>query len=109
MQLTSGQILLVRKDEEQTLLHFSITQYTVQLLLCFIDPISVLAIDHKYETLRASVVVSPQRPDLVLSSDIPYVKFDVLVGNSLDVEADCLDRARISQRQVTRKRTDRLE
>lgn len=30
----------------------------------------------------------PQGPDLVLAADVPDIKFDVLVGNGLDVEAD---------------------
>lgn len=33
----------------------------------------------------------PQWPDLVLSSDVPDVEFDVLVGHSFNVEADCGD------------------
>ena len=33
-------------------------------------------------------VVSPQRADLVLASDIPDVEFCVLVSDCLDVEAD---------------------
>lgn len=31
--------------------------------------------------------MSPQRPDLVLTSDIPDVELGVLVGDRLDVEA----------------------
>jgi hypothetical protein len=31
----------------------------------------------------------PQRPDLVLSTHVPDVEFDVLVGYRLHVEADC--------------------
>lgn len=32
--------------------------------------------------------MSPQRPDLVLSSNIPNIELYVLVGNGLDVESD---------------------
>jgi len=32
--------------------------------------------------------MSPQRPDLILSADIPNVELDVFVGDRLDVEAD---------------------
>jgi hypothetical protein len=35
--------------------------------------------------------MSPQRTDLVLSTDIPHVKLDILVCNSLDVESDSGD------------------
>lgn len=32
--------------------------------------------------------MSPKRTDLVLATDIPDVKLDILVGDGLDVEAD---------------------
>jgi hypothetical protein len=43
-----------------------------------------------YRMLRCCTreVMSPQRPDLVLSAHIPDVELDVFVGNGLDVEAD---------------------
>ena len=33
-------------------------------------------------------VMSPERPNLVLTTYIPHVELDVLVGDGLDVEAD---------------------
>ena len=30
----------------------------------------------------------PKRPNLILPSHIPNIKFDVLIGDGLDVEAD---------------------
>lgn len=41
--------------------------------------------------LRSSIVVPPQRTDLVLSSDVPDIELYVLVRHGLDVEADCGD------------------
>jgi hypothetical protein len=38
--------------------------------------------------LRAAEVVPPEGADLVLSADIPYVEFGVLVRYGFDVEAD---------------------
>ena len=35
--------------------------------------------------------MSPQRPDFILSSNIPDVELDILVCDSLDVEANCGD------------------
>lgn len=40
---------------------------------------------------HTGVVVSPQRTNLVLTTYVPDVKFDVLVGHALDVEADGRD------------------
>lgn len=36
--------------------------------------------------------MSPQRPDLVLSSDIPHIEFDILKGDSLNIETHGWDR-----------------
>lgn len=32
--------------------------------------------------------MSPERSDLVLTTDIPNVELDVLIGHALDVESD---------------------
>jgi hypothetical protein len=37
--------------------------------------------------LRARIVVSPERSDLVLSTHIPDVEFDILVCHGFDVES----------------------
>ena len=33
----------------------------------------------------------PQWTDLILTTDIPDIEFDILVGHALDVESDCGD------------------
>ena len=86
--LTSRQVLLVRKDEQKALLHLSVAQYPVQLLLCLVYPLSVLTVHDEHETLRAGVVMSPERPDLVLPSDVPYIEPYVLIRDGLDVESN---------------------
>jgi len=70
-QRTSGQVLLVGEDEQQAVLHLAVLQDPMQLLLRLVDPLLVLAVDDEDEALRAGVVVPPQWPDLVLSSDVP--------------------------------------
>jgi hypothetical protein len=60
----------------------------MQFLFRLVDPLSVLAIDHEDKTLSAGVVVSPERPYLILTTDIPYIEFYVLVGYGFHVEAD---------------------
>lgn len=40
-------------------------------------------------------VMSPQRPDLVLASDVPDVELGVLVRDGLDVETDGRDRGHV--------------
>ena len=83
---TSWQILLVREDEQKPLLHFPVAQYAVELLLRLIYTIPVLTVDDEDETLGACVVMPPQWSDLVLTTDIPDVELDILIGYGLDVE-----------------------
>lgn len=85
---TSWKILLVRKDEEQAFLHLSIAQDSVQLLLGFVNTFSVLAVDHENEALCSGIIVPPQRSDLILTSDIPYVELDILIGHRFHVETN---------------------
>ena len=85
---TSGQILLVREHKQQTVLHLPIAQYTVELLLGLVYALPVLTVDDEHEALRAGVVVPPEGPNLVLSSDIPDVELDVLVCDGFDIESD---------------------
>jgi len=51
--------------------------------LCFLLLLSLVLLTRE--------VVSPKRPDLVLSADIPDVKARVLVRDGLDVESDGRD------------------
>jgi hypothetical protein len=60
----------------------------MELLLGLIDSLSVLAVNDEDKTLCAGVVVSPERSDLVLPTDVPHVEFDVFVRDRLDVEAN---------------------
>ena len=47
------------------------------------------------EGVRATLtgeVMSPQGPDLVLTPDVPYIEFDILIRDCLNVEAHRGDR-----------------
>lgn len=39
--------------------------------------------------------MSPERPNLILSPDIPNIELDVLIGDCLDVESHCRDSCHI--------------
>jgi hypothetical protein len=61
----------------------------VQLLLRLVYPLPILTINDEHQALSTGVVVSPKRTDFILPSYIPYIKLDVLIGDSLYIEADC--------------------
>ena len=104
---TSWQVLLVGEHEEQTVLHLPIAQNPMQLLFCLVYPLPILAIHNEHETLCPSVVVSPQRSNLVLSADVPHVEFDIFIRHRLDVKTDWL-KARVSPSLIcTREPTHR--
>jgi hypothetical protein len=67
---TIRQVLLVGKHQQQAVLHLAVVQDLVQLGPRLVDAVAVLRVDDKDEALRARVVVSPERPDLVLSADV---------------------------------------
>jgi hypothetical protein len=69
-RLTSAQVLLVGKDEQQTLAHLAVADDAVQLLPRLVDALAVLRVDDEDEALRARVVVPPERTNLVLPSDV---------------------------------------
>ena len=61
----------------------------MQFLLCLVYPLSILAVHDKDEALCSGVIVSPQRPNLVLAANVPHVELDILIRHRFDVETDC--------------------
>ena len=82
-----GQILLVCEHEQKCVPQLVLVEHALQLLAGLDHTITVVGVDDKDDTLCVLEVVSPERADLVLSTHIPNGELDVLVLNSLDVEA----------------------
>jgi hypothetical protein len=61
---------------------------TGQLSASLVHAIAIDRVNDKDQALSAREVVSPQRTDLVLTTDVPDVELGVFVGDGLDVEAD---------------------
>lgn len=83
---TYRQILLVRKDEQEGITQLILVQHALQLFTCFDDTISVVRIDDEDNALGVLEVMSPERSDLVLTTNIPHCELNVLVLNRLNVE-----------------------
>ena len=78
----------------------------MQFLPCLVYPRPIIRVNDEDESLRAlspnqlcacrrlaqtkctRKVMSPQRPDLVLSANVPDVELDVLIGNRFDIETN---------------------
>ena len=51
---TSGKILFIRKDHQETIAHFSICEDTFQLQLCLVDTFPVSRVNDEDETLGSA-------------------------------------------------------
>jgi hypothetical protein len=85
-----GQILLVGEDQEESIPEFVLVEHALKLLTSLDNTVTIVAVNDEDDTLGVLEVMSPQRADLVLSTDIPYGEGDVLVLDGLDVET-CAD------------------
>ena len=82
-----GQILLVGEDKEKSITELVLVEHALELLTGLDDTVAIVGVDDEDDTLGVLEVMSPERTDLVLSTDIPHGELDVLVLDSLDVEA----------------------
>jgi hypothetical protein len=84
---TYGQILLVGEDEQNGVPELILIEHALELLAGLNDTVTIVAVDDEDDTLGVLEVMSPEGTDLVLTTDIPHGELDVLVLDSLDVEA----------------------
>ena len=85
------QILLIRKHKQQRILHLPVLNDARKFSASLFQTIAVAAVYDKHQALSTAEVVSPQRSDLILSTNVPDIEFGVLVRNGLHVEANCRD------------------
>jgi len=83
---TYRKILLVGKDQEESISQLVLVEHALQLLTSLDDTVTIVAVDDEDDTLGVLEVMSPERTDLVLTADIPDGELNVLVLDSLDVE-----------------------
>lgn len=60
----------------------------MQFIIGFSYSFPVITVNNKYQTLCICEVVSPQRSDFVLATNIPNSKGDILVLHRLNIEAN---------------------
>ena len=82
------QVLLVGEDEEHGVAKLFLSKHLVEFLAVLLNSLSIIGVNDIDEALGVGVVMSPEKSDLVLTTDIPHVERDVLVLDRLDVEAD---------------------
>ena len=85
------EVHFVGVDEEGHSIHCFVLENHRQCLGALGNALGVVAVDNEDEALGVLEVVVPQVAKLELAADVPAVKREVLVLESLHVEADCWD------------------
>lgn len=86
-----GKILLVGENKQDSIAKLVLVEHALELLSCLNNTIAIVGVNDEDDTLSVLEVVSPQRTNLVLTTDIPHSELNVLVLYSLDIEADSGD------------------
>jgi hypothetical protein len=79
--------LFVGKDQEKGISEFILVEHSLQLFTGLDNTVTIIAIDDEDDALGILEVMSPKRSDLVLASNVPDGELDVLVFDSLNIEA----------------------
>jgi len=82
--------LLVGENEQKGFPELVLVEHALELIAGFTDTVAIVRVDDEDDALGVLEVVAPEGADLVLTTDIPYCERDVLVLDSLDVEACAL-------------------
>jgi CBS-domain-containing membrane protein len=80
-------VLLVGKDKEKSVAQLILVEHALKFLTSLDNTVSVVGVDNKDDTLGILKVMSPERSDLVLTTNVPNCELDVLVLDGLNVEA----------------------
>jgi len=86
------QILFVGENQKKSIPQFVLVEHALQFLASFNYTITIVAIDYEDNSLGVLEIMSPERTNLVLTTNIPNRELNVLVLDSLDVEANSWDR-----------------
>lgn len=84
--MTYRKILLVGKDQEDGVAELILVEHGLEFFASLNDTVTIVAIDDKDDALGVLEVVSPERTDLVLTTDIPDGELNIHVLDGLDVE-----------------------
>jgi hypothetical protein len=79
--------LLVGKNQEEGISELILVEHALQLFPSLDNSVTIVAVNDEDDTLGILEVMSPQRSDLVLSTNIPDGELNVLILDGLDIEA----------------------
>jgi hypothetical protein len=73
------EILLVRKDKNSGVSQFFASNNSMKLFARFFNSLPVIAVDNKDQGICVLKIMTPERSDLVLTTDVPHSKVEVFV------------------------------
>jgi hypothetical protein len=79
--------LLVGENKEEGISKLILIEHALQLFPSLNNSVTIVAVDNEDDTLGILEVMSPQRTDLVLSTNVPDRELNVLIFDSLDIKA----------------------
>jgi hypothetical protein len=79
--------LLVGENKEEGISKLILVEHALQLFPSLDNSVTIVAVNDEDDTLGILEVMSPQRTDLVLSTNIPDRELNVLIFDSLDIKA----------------------
>jgi hypothetical protein len=79
--------LLVGENKEEGISKLILIEHALQLFPSLNNSVTIVAVDNEDDTLGILEVMSPQRTDLVLSTNVPDRELNVLIFHSLDIKA----------------------
>ena len=79
--------MLVGENKEEGISKLILVQHALQLFPSLDNSVTIVAVNDEDDTLGILEVMSPQRTDLVLSTNIPDRELNVLIFDSLDIKA----------------------
>ena len=88
--LTIWEVLLIGKDQDDGVPHLAVVDDAVKLLSRLIHAVPVGAVHHKDEPLGACVVMSPQRPYLVLPTHVLQGRCVCQVAGNGMIKGECI-------------------
>ena len=82
-----GKILFIGEYEKKGIPQLVLVEHTLQLLACFDNTVAIIAVYDEDDALGVLKVMPPERPNLVLTTNVPDCELNVLILDCLNVEA----------------------
>lgn len=79
--------MLVCENKEEGISKLILVEHALQLFPSLDNSVTIVAVNDEDDTLSILEIMSPQRTDLVLSTNIPDSELNVLIFDGLDIKA----------------------